>query len=341
MAGQRNLLVTLADSNYIDQAKQLFSSVYWNAGWEGEYMLLSHDIPEPELQWFSEKGILVKRCKPLHNASIGENYSPVVLDKFYLFTPEFKQWQNIIYLDSDIIVRSSLNKISKIKGFCAVTSTLKLSQFSDKANLFKDLKKNYNLNIKTCNTGILAFSSDIITEDALPELTNLFDKYKEIILYADEAVLNLFFNKKWRKLPRVFGLDVILLLNFKIKYDKIKAPVLHFIRNNFFRYKPWMPENPFYKEWIDNFIKAGLIDLNTIPKGDQWKSGKILHYSLLYDFYFHIFYFYYCNKTVRIIKNTFVSIMHLPERIIGMTGVLIKKLNPQIYFRIKKFFRMK
>jgi len=28
---KKNVLITLADENYIDQAKQLFSSVYWNA----------------------------------------------------------------------------------------------------------------------------------------------------------------------------------------------------------------------------------------------------------------------------------------------------------------------
>ena len=46
---KKNLLVTLADENYIDRAKQLFSSVYFNAGWKGDYMLLAHEIPEEKL----------------------------------------------------------------------------------------------------------------------------------------------------------------------------------------------------------------------------------------------------------------------------------------------------
>ena len=52
---KKNLLVTLAGKNYIKQAKQLFSSVYWNAGWKGDYMLLSYKIPEKELKWFKKK----------------------------------------------------------------------------------------------------------------------------------------------------------------------------------------------------------------------------------------------------------------------------------------------
>jgi hypothetical protein len=39
----KKLLVTLADEKYIDQAKQLFSSAYWNGGWDGDFMLLSYE----------------------------------------------------------------------------------------------------------------------------------------------------------------------------------------------------------------------------------------------------------------------------------------------------------
>ena len=55
MENKKDLLVTLADRNYINQVKQLFSSVYWNAGWKGDYMLLTHEIPEKDLKWFRTK----------------------------------------------------------------------------------------------------------------------------------------------------------------------------------------------------------------------------------------------------------------------------------------------
>ena len=103
---KKDLLITLADENYIDQAKQLFSSVYWNAGWKGDYMLLAYNIPETDLKWFRNKGILVKECEAILTKSescIG--HAPfTTLSKFYLFTPEFKKWKNIIFLDGDIIV---------------------------------------------------------------------------------------------------------------------------------------------------------------------------------------------------------------------------------------------
>ena len=82
MKNKKNLLVTLADENYIEQAKQLFSSVYHNSGWKGDYMLLSHEIPESKLKWFRDKGILVKKCESITN----RNFRP-----FSDCLPIFKQ----------------------------------------------------------------------------------------------------------------------------------------------------------------------------------------------------------------------------------------------------------
>jgi len=47
---KKHLLVTLANENYINQAKQLFSSAYFNGGWDGDYLLLAHEIPENKLK---------------------------------------------------------------------------------------------------------------------------------------------------------------------------------------------------------------------------------------------------------------------------------------------------
>lgn len=59
---KHNLIVTLANRRYLNHAKQVFSSLYFNAGWDGDYMLLAHQIPKQELEWFSKRGILVKEC---------------------------------------------------------------------------------------------------------------------------------------------------------------------------------------------------------------------------------------------------------------------------------------
>jgi len=119
---KKNLLVTIADKNYFEKAKQLFSSVYFNAGWQGDYMILvpSKDKNEPGLEWFRKKGILVKVLEPLYKDIIESVPRNDVILKFHLFTPEFKKWGHIIFLDVDIIVRASLDELTKVKGFAGV-----------------------------------------------------------------------------------------------------------------------------------------------------------------------------------------------------------------------------
>ncbi len=64
---KKNLLVTIANKDYLLLAKQLFSSVYFNAGWKGDYMLLSCLVPEEDLKWFRQKGILIKEAQPFYS----------------------------------------------------------------------------------------------------------------------------------------------------------------------------------------------------------------------------------------------------------------------------------
>ncbi|HZL42655.1 MAG TPA: hypothetical protein VFD66_05190, partial [Verrucomicrobiae bacterium] len=79
--------MTLADRNFLPQAKQLFSSVYWNAGWAGDYMLLAHEVPEDQLQWFQDKGILIRNVKPLFAREFGNErlmYPGIVTSKLHV-----------------------------------------------------------------------------------------------------------------------------------------------------------------------------------------------------------------------------------------------------------------
>jgi lipopolysaccharide biosynthesis glycosyltransferase len=199
---KKNLLATLADKNYIDQAKQLFSSVYWNAGWKGDYMLLAHEIPEKDLKWFRDKGILVKKCKPIAELNFGK-WPSTVCSKFYLFTPYSKKWKNIVFLDADIIVRGSLERLTKIKGFAAVKGYRRLcnlfkkpmeSYFLNLSETYKKLQRNYNLNKQnTFNTGVFAFSTRIISAGSFDRLKSLYQSYGAISNSAEEAILNLLF----------------------------------------------------------------------------------------------------------------------------------------------------
>jgi len=327
---KRNLLVILADKNYVEQAKQLFSSVYFNAGWKGDYMLFAYKIPEKELKWFRKKGILVKKCKPLSHKDFSR-WPASTLSKFYLFTPEFKKWKNIVYLDADIIVRASLDKLTKIKGLAAF-GTWKLSKHflnpihikleKIDRNILNRLKKDYNLNEISFNTGVMAFSTDLIEKDTFSKLKKLFELYNKINAVAEGSIINLMFYKKWKKLPFVYNVGPDHLINFNnVESEKIRGIILHFLGS-----KPWNTTNYFYREWKSNLKRAELINLKKIQNAKIWTKKEIEEYSLYLE----------NMRKCYSYKYTFFKIKLFIDRHIGLLGIFLKNNFPKLYYFLKK-----
>ena len=329
----KDLLVTLADGNYIEQAKQLFSSVYWNAGWQGDYMLLAYDTPEKDLQWFLDKGILVRKCEPILTESetrIG--HAPLTtLSKFYLFTPEFKKWKNVVFLDGDIIVRGSLESLTDVKGFAAVRvlNMLRTSlkgQFHDrnKSNkyLFKELESKCDLNKPAFNSGVMAYSTDIIAEEDFQNIKQTFFHYKDILCISEETVLNIYFYDKWLALSQVYN----ICPSYEIYYsgcspDNLKGIILH-TYSNFPGGKPWYPTSPLSSEWKSNLDKSDLINIanpqapkKILSKREEAEDDfylKNLHKRNLYKFcHYKMLYFLWNFRSY--------------------TGIFLKENYPQVY----------
>lgn len=338
MKNKRNLLVTLADENYVEQAKQLFSSVYWNAGWKGDYMLLAHEIPEKKLKWFRDKGILVKKCKPIldsEDSRIGK-WPPVVFSKFYLFTTEFKKWRNILFLDADIIVKASLDELTKVKRFAAVKGHGRLSKLFlkpsqiriEKRNkgVFNKLKKEYNLKEAAFNSGLMAFNTNVIKKGAFSELKQILIRYIEISP-GDDNILNLYFYKKWVKLPKIYNINPYNVIHFSnLKPKETWGAILHF-----HDCKPWDPKNYFYKEWKNNLDKSELINLKKIPnprtvisKKKAKKYEEYLKKRKIRYFHKHLFW------------KISISIRRFIDEYTGIFGIFIERRHPKIYFKLKR-----
>jgi len=323
---KRNLLVTLADEGFIDRAKQLFSGVYHNAGWQGDYMLLAHEIPEKKLRWFRDKGILVKECSSLCNKHIkaSSKASLTRLCRFYLFTPEFKKWDNIIYLDADIIVRGPLEKLTKVQGFAAVNDCLSknklLDQFISKyEGPFHLLKSKYNLKKPAFNSGVIAFNTATIDKDTFRELLRLLERYGGITRYPDQALLNLFFYGRWTSLPRVYNaLGYFIFTSPFIKNKNVKAIAIHFI-GGLRQCLPWNKENSFYDEWMRNFKKADLIDLKNIKKVKKWPKWQVIAWSFCWK---GIYFLHFSCKLI--------------DKYIGLIGILLRKTSPGLYSVLRR-----
>jgi lipopolysaccharide biosynthesis glycosyltransferase len=311
MKQKKCLLVTLADKNYISQAKQLFSSVYYNACWKGDYMLLALEIPENEIEWFRKKGILVKECEPLFKEYFkAPTYSQFT--KAYLLKEEFKQWDVIIFLDGDIIVKTSLNKLKKVKQFSAAVDDfphlLENMFFPANPGDYERLENKYDLDKNGFCSGVFVINTKMINKDTFNRFCYLVHKYKNVInqefKLGEQPIFNLLFYGKWKPLPFFYDIYYPALnLNAKTNLKNLNG-IIHFISET----KPWLDKNhPFYEEWLNNLQRAEYIDLQNrkscFNKPSNWLS--------LYLNSLHYFKKKYILKTILI---TYSPRLYLPMR---------------------------
>ncbi len=368
--GRRDVLVTLADEKFLDYAKQVFSSAYQHGGWKGDYLLLAYDIPEGNLSWFTERGILIHHCEPLEIENIRPEMR-VRCAKYNLFTKEFKKWRKILFLDADTIVRGSLKPILKARGVAAVpdfweipltTQFGHLKTVDENVNkkVFRRLKRDFNMERIAFNTGVMLINSDAIRDDIFPRLIEYSKRYGLISHYGDQGIINLVL--KFQRLPIVFNLCPKFVCNSAwIEPGKLECIILHFILT-----KNVDEDKILMNEWRKNLNKADSINLQKRKKGKEWSRKRIMKVSNNYTrrmgsfplMRYRLYYRYHKKvpigtireKTVELEKRLFfikhlfpfvdwrdsLKLLLFFDSMIGKVGILVKSLCPKIYSKIKK-----
>lgn len=264
MSEKKGILVALADKKFLNQAKQLFSTVYWNSGWQGDYCLLAYEVPQSEQEWFTERGIFVKNCAPLDVHS-----DKITACKIYLFDEFFKVWSYVVYLDVDIVTRGSIDGIlTNLQKFSACHSLGQNleNNLIPKAEIPSDIEyeliKKFDLKQKAFNSGVMAFPTSIIYNGMVDDLLNTFNRYVKYGLFGgDQLPFNLFFYNKWDELPPAFN-QITPLNNYGYNKNKLSGLIIHCVS---FGNGPWDEKSIFYNEWQENYSIADRIDLNNIP----------------------------------------------------------------------------
>jgi lipopolysaccharide biosynthesis glycosyltransferase len=327
---KKNVLVTLADQNFIPQAKQLFSSAYWNGGWQGDFLLLAHEIPKEDLRWFREKGIIVFPCRALTSETFSDpTHRSAALSKFYLFTPFFKQWKTVVYLDADIIVRASLEELVHIRASFAAGEaggfTLQdefLEPDSENQQVLREVEAHYSMEKTALNSGVLAFKTKIIKEGVFDKLLALYRYFDDVDRCGEETVLNLFFYKKWKKLPIYENaFPFYLYRTYGIPYEKIDAGILHAVGEDI--NKPWLTTSVFYQEWNNNLERADAMNLSMRQRpAKTWTKRDWKRYVRRFK----------TTESPFLSQRPFLSSI---DRIIGKIGLGVKKALPSFYEKIR------
>lgn len=282
---KNHVLVTLATRDYIDMAKQLFSSAYFNGGWDGDYLLLAHDITDEELSWFRERGIIIRHTAPLYEGQPGGMH-PCLADKLHMFTPAFRKWRTVIYSDLDVIIKESLDGLKEVEGFWAVEdwSPTLTDQIVNDADIkerglvpekcrevIRRLEQRYEVSRRPFCAGFFAFSTDIITDNMFTKLKETMDEYRMVSKYGDQLSLNLFFYEGWKKLSHTYNV-LVAQEAFGDSYssgahtrwgvaEDVNAYVLHM-----FNPKPWVKQSDYHWEWLVNLKRADQTCLCKVDK---------------------------------------------------------------------------
>lgn len=293
-----DLLATVADANFVQAAKQLFASVYFNADWRGDYLLLAAGIPKNEQSWFKERGIIVREVDPIVSdtewqsripeiALPASNPSNATMAKFYLMQMDFKRWRTVVYLDGDIIVRGPLNYLSNVRQFSAVADYGKtiLEQFvspnqvPEVSREIIRLSTKISLKASSFNGGVFAFPTSIIERESFTQLVSIAKKYLRYASFGDQLAWNIYFYERWAQLPRTFNYFVYYLTEMgnTLRKDQYYGAVLHFPGLD---QRPWLPENKLYEEWSSNLSRAeGMIVSARLARNHllaEARSGKAL-----------------------------------------------------------------
>jgi hypothetical protein len=315
---KRHLLVTLADDSFIEQAKQVFASAYLNSGWDGDYMLLAHNVSPENIEWFESKHILVKRCEPLYDRDVG-GMSPSLTSKFYLFQPEFKQWEVIIYVDADTTINASLNRLKRVKGFAAVKdagwktireqvhilgpsrdediSLKDCMRLCDDLRLNKEIERRYGMRRRSFCAGVFAFNTRIIDGQLFAKLKSLSDRYEGITRFGDQLAFNLCFYRRWRRLPAVYNVYADGGNNqWALPVEKTHGIIDHYTT---FR-KPWIAHDHYYLAWKKNYdLRRSFQAEVPSQKCREWSRVRVCLRSAYFDL---------CFLKLAALRNWFVVI---------------------------------
>ena len=330
----KNLLVTISEKNYLSITKQFLNNVLKKGFWHDDIMLITTEsMDDKSLKWFYDNEIIVKKypyyfSKEKWNSMLPDGVKHrIVCSKIYLFNIEFKKWNKIVYLDSDTIIRGSLEQMAQIKTFGAVRNAnnpflhrhFEYSKYKNK-DLYYKLNSDFNLFSPAFNAGVFCFDTSIINEGLIRKFDSLFNEFSTISIFSEQSILNLMFSEKWEKLPSYYNYDVNRnMIYHNINPKKINAKILHF--NG--KMKPWDKDSYFYNEWNQmrgelrlGHEEKGMYDIKFSPKGSfRFELYSILKKITSFKIKFIISY---------ILANYFPELYHYTKSVID------KKTNNKI-----------
>ena len=169
-----------------------------------------------------------------------------LLSKYQIFNSFFRQWDQVVFIDSDIIIKGDINPLVLVNSFSVCREFTAVSQI----NMFK-------LGYPTFNTGVMAFNTASIDKDFFDYLLDVDQSYWQQAKWGDQSILNLVIGKKWSQLPDGYNFASNIFFNDKI----VRFPqsvIFHAIPGKKFSDKT----HPYHHVWEFYFHRSNEIDFS-------------------------------------------------------------------------------
>jgi lipopolysaccharide biosynthesis glycosyltransferase len=226
----------------------MFASAGIFGKWRGDYLLLTDYMTEEQLQLSRRKGIKVL-CSSIFSQSAklinllnrsDFRYPTTVLLKLLLFSPAFRQWTRIAYVDSDFIVLREFSEAFRSDILAAVRDPLSFrKQFVPE--LPNKLRTSWRVTGPAFNSGFFAFPTLAIMPDLFQNMVATLPDALKYARFADQTILNLHLRDNWHALDTIY--------NHIHPYGPIELSRqnrnLHFAG----KHKPWHPTHRWFHEW--------------------------------------------------------------------------------------------
>lgn len=173
-----NVIIIVADDNYLPHAKSLMVNCRRQGGWQGDFcIVMPQDADATQIE---SRGIRIYRVP-----------DKGFMAKFWIFSDFFRKWSNAIYLDCDILIQGALSRLldalrHRRKPIIAALedgpALLGWKHWDKKTEehkaLYEELDKLFpHIHERMMNTAVLLFQPEEIPADTVKTLGDLQGQY--------------------------------------------------------------------------------------------------------------------------------------------------------------------
>ena len=202
----KNVIIVVSDQNYLNHARSLFSNLRNDCKYNGDMCLITYD--DVDTTDFEKNGVVIRRY---------ENLDHPFYQKFHIFDSFFKKWENVLYLDCDIMCFENIDDVFEsddlINGDKEPWSILGHSEcmsFTQDNPLFQKLIDVHEIDKYTMyNAGSLFFKTSIIDDNTVDDLFSLKNEFQKINIHtnksgSDQPIINIKFKDIIKQYPTNF-----------------------------------------------------------------------------------------------------------------------------------------